>query len=311
MIFRLTPSARRAGLLLVGGALLFLFGCVPQEPQPSLQEQVSARDWVLIGGRVYVDNLDLDLHVGYDYFDDQTNTASMSLFDTSLVLMDQLDRYGTTWRFEEPSFDLDGEHSFNLSSYSNGFGQLVLSVNGLHGGTARPIVLQDLDDHHMLVTVRESYNSDEVYNYHYVSELLFKEGQGSLKVDTALREGYRYNGRWIHKLPDPMYDLTGTTWVLTRYNNGLSGNVYPNDTLQFISLSDYSVNGGLPRSYALNGLVGTPRLSLTLYGMPALGGDVMGQLLPSFIEDGEVSNAEFHDLFEVANTVTVWMERLD
>lgn len=297
------------------GALLcatwMLFGCVPREPVPSLQEQISNRDWTLVGGRVYVDNLDLDLHLGYDYFDEQTNAASASLFDTSLVLMDHLQRYQTTWRFEEPFFTLDGQHVFNLSTYVNGFGQLVMSANGLHGGTARPIRLWDLDDHHMVVTFRESYNSDGVYNYHYESELLFADGQGDLQVDTTLWDGYSYNGRWVGKLQDPEHDLTGTTWLLTRYNNGLSGNVYPNDTLHFLSLSEYAVNSGTPRNYALNGLVGSPRLSLTLYAMPALGGDVTGQLLPTFIEDGEVNNAEFHDLFDVANTVTVWMERLD
>ena len=104
--------------------------------------------------------------------------------------------------------------------------------------------------------------------------------------------------------------MSGTTWVVTRYNNGLSGNVYPNDTLNFISNTFYTINGGSNRSYSLSNVVGNNNKSLSLYSFTTLGGDYSGQVIGTFLNDSVINNSQFTDMFNVNNTVTLWMERI-
>ena len=162
----------------------------------------------------------------------------------------------------------------------------------------------------MKVSVRESYNSDNVYNYNYVSELIFQRENVTPIIDTSFIAGYDFNGRWIYTDPDPSTTLSGTKWVITRYNNGLSGNTYPNDTLHFFSYTEYTINGGVPRPYTISNVVGNNMKSLSLYSLTTLGGDYSGQVMSTFMSDGQINNTEFHDVFNVNNRVTVWIERI-
>ena len=268
-------------------------------------------EWVLVDGRVYVENLDRGHKNVYDYFDDTTNTASMSLYDPSIVLMDEIERGVTTWSFSGDTFLLNGEYIFYFEKHYNPYNDLILRPYGFAGGTSRPTIVVDADETHMKVSVRESYNSDNVYNYNYVSELIFEREDVEISIDTSFIDGYDYNGRWVYTDPDPSSSLSGTKWVITRYNNGLSGNTYPNDTLDFISFTEYTINGGLPRPYTISNVIGNNMKSLSLYYLTTLGGDYSGQVLSTFMDDGFINNTEFHDLFNVNNRVTIWIERIN
>ena len=306
----------RAVLLCLGAVIplcMVLFtGCRPMDPEEWTDpvDEVFQRDWVLIDAHVYVENTDIGQYHVYDYFDDTTSLSSMSLFDESGVLMDEIHQFQTTWYFNHDTMLLNGEHRFEMEHFGNGFGTLVLRPYGLFAGTARPIMVTGMDDHHLQVSVRESYNSDGVYNYHYVSELLFADGDGPLELDTTTWEGYTHNGTWRPMTGENSLQLSNSTWVLSRYNNGLSGDVYPNDTITFHNPVEYSISGGPVKQYRLNGLVGNPRMSLNLFDFTPLGGDYVGQVLPSAIDDGAIQSTSFHDLFNVSNSVTVWMHRL-
>jgi hypothetical protein len=272
---------------------------------------ILGREWTLVDGRVYVENLDRGHKNVYNYFDDTTNTASMSLYDPSIVLMDEIERGVTTWYFSGDTFLLNGQYIYYFQKQYNPYNDLILRPYGFAGGTSRPTIVVDADETHMKVSVRESYNSDNVYNYNYVSELIFENKSVRPSIDTSFIDGYDYNGRWIYTDPDPSSNLSGTKWVITRYNNGLSGNTYPNDTLDFISSTEYTINGGLPRPYTISNVIGNNMKSLSLYYLTTLGGDYSGQVLSTFMDDGFINNTEFHDLFNVNNRVTMWIERIN
>lgn len=267
-------------------------------------------EWTLIDARVYVENLDKGYKNVYKYFDNTNNTASMSLFDPSIVLMDEIEKGITNWYFSNDTFLLNKQYVFDFEKHYNPFNDLILRPYGLAGGTSRPITVVEADETHMKVSVRESNNSDNVYNYKYVSELIFERESVIPKIDTTFKDGYVYNGKWVYTDPDPSTVLTGTKWVIVRYNNGLSGNVYPNDTLDFISDTEYTINGGLPRSYTISNVVGNNMKSLSLYSLTTLGGDYSGQVMSTFITDGVINNTEFHDIFNVNNRVTTWITKI-
>ena len=50
--------------------------------------------------------------------------------------------------------------------------------------------------------------------------------------------------------------------------------------------------------------------SLSLDSLTTLGGDYSGQVMSTFMSDGQINNTEFHDVFNVNNRVTVWIERI-
>ena len=267
-------------------------------------------EWTLIDGRVYVENIDKGYKNVYNYFDDTTNIASMSLFDPSIVSMDEIEKGITTWYFSNDTFLLNNQSIFDLEYGYNPFNDLILRPHGFAGGTSRPTIVVEADETHMKVSVRESYNSDNVYNYNYVSELIFQRENVPPTIDTSFIAGYDFNGRWIYTDPDPSSTLSGTKWVITRYNNGLSGNTYPNDTLHFFSYTEYTINGGVPRPYTISNVLGNNMKSLSLYSLSTLGGDYSGQILSTFMSDGVINNTEFHDVFNVNNRVTMWIERI-
>ena len=265
--------------------------------------------WTLEDGRVYVENLDKGYKNVYNYFDGTNNVASLSLFDNSTILIDDIKKDVTTWCFSGDKFMLNSQNVYDFKKKYNQFNELIFEPYGLVGGTSVPMIIVDADDTHMKVRLRESYKSDTVYNYRYFSELIFKRVNVTPKIDTSYINGYNYNGRWVYTNLDPASPLVGTKWVILRYNNGLSGNVYPNDTLNFISSTEYKING-VAKPYTLSNVAGNNMKSLSLYGLTTLGGDYSGQVMSTFISDGVINNSEFRDLFNVNNKVTVWLNKI-
>lgn len=267
-------------------------------------------EWTLIDGRVYVDNIDKGYKNVYDYFDITTNVASTSIFDPSQVIMDGIEKNITKWYFSNDTFLLNNQFVFDFDYYYNPFNDLILRPFGLNGGTSRPITVLEADSSHMKISVRESYSSDNVYNYKYVSELIFQRENVPPTIDVSYKDGYTYNGKWVYTTSDDNSNMEGSKWIIRRYNNGLSGNVYPNDTLDFISNNKYTINGGIHRSYTISNVVGNNMKSLSLYGLTTLGGDYSGQIMSTFMDDGVINNTQFHDIFNVNNSVTIWVERI-
>jgi hypothetical protein len=263
-------------------------------------------NWVLSEARVYLENIDNGEKYVYDYFGGGVTEANTHIFGGYTgVTLDSIKQNYTTWFFQNGTFTLNGTDSWEYTDYN-----MTYSPIGLVGGTSRPIEVTHVDDESMTVTYHEAYGSNNGINYNYYSELTFvKAGVSCNDCQPSVGYGWVYGGVWNPSITATS-SLNGTKWVVTRYNNGLSGNVYPNDTLEFISNTYYTINGSSQRAYTLNGVAGNNMKSLTLYSFTTLGGDYSGQVLGTFIDDWVINNSEFTDMFNVNNTVTVWMERI-
>jgi hypothetical protein len=262
--------------------------------------------WVLVDARVYRDNLDNGEKDAFDHFGGTKFSSCMNMYGSAAVLMDSIHQNLTTWVFNNGTFTLDGTYQFPYTVYDN----RVWTPNGLAGGTSRPIEVTHINDISMTVRVHEAYGSDGTYSYEWFNELTFiKSGKNCNNCQPDVKYGYVYNGVWQNTTPATS-TLSGTKWVVTRYNNGLSGNVYPNDTLDFTSNTQYTINGGPTRNYTLSNVIGNNNKSLSLYSFTTLGGDYSGQVIGTFIDDWVVNNTQMTDMFNVNNTVTVWMDRI-
>lgn len=262
--------------------------------------------WILVDARIYRDNLDNDEKEVYDHFGGTKFSSCMNIFGSAAVLMDSIHKNLTTWVFNNGTFILNNTYPFDYTIYDN----RVITPIGLSNGSSRPIEVIKLDETTMTVNVHEAYGSDGVYNYKWYSELTFvKSGETCNNCVPGVKYGYTYSGIWDNTTV-PTQSLNGTQWVVLRYNNGLSGNVYPNDTLDFVSNTQYTINGGSVKNYSLTNVTGNNNKSLSLYSFTTLGGDYSGQVIGTFIDDGVINNTQMTDMFNVNNTVTVWIDRI-
>ena len=285
--------------------------------EQDLLEYATNHDWVLTNGMVYVENRDLYTKKVYDLFSGSRKTASMSLFDpTEVPIFDEITIYETTWNFTDGrNFIIDNQHEYYMQTHYNPYGQLIFRPYGFNGGTARPIVVQYIDGDMMKVITRESFNSDNTYNYKYFSELVFrKKGTGN-GYDASRIEGYEYGGVWQYNYGvtsnSANMSLEGTRWVISRYDRNLTP-YYPNDTLTFTSSNEYTLNQSLlKRRYSIYGVTNTNMSSITLYGLTTLGGDYSGEVLTQSISDGNINNSTFNSIWNTENEVNVWMKRIN
>jgi len=269
------------------------------------EHTVEGVTWILVDAKIYRDSEDGNKDV-FDHFGGTKWSSCLNMYGSSTVLMDSIHRDLTRWEFNNGTFILDGVHQFDYTTYDN----RIYTPIGLNGGTARPIELVRINDINMTVKVYEVSGSDGVTNYNWYSELTFvKAGEVCVNCVSDVKFGYTYGGVWQNTTTNTM-TMVGTKWIVRRYNNGLSGNVYPNDTLSFTSTTQYTINSGSVRVYSLSNVVGNNNKSLSLYSLTTLGGDYSGQVIGSFIDDWEINNTQMTDMFNVNNTVTIWMERI-
>lgn len=105
-------------------------------------------------------------------------------------------------------------------------------------------------------------------------------------------------------------ELVGTTWVLTKVVSGFS-TTYPNDTIRFVSNTNYTLNNGAVRTYTLSSSVGTTNKTLTLnFFQPFGGSHYSGQVGFYFVSDGSIVNAEFHNIQNTTSTLRAWFTKI-
>lgn len=108
---------------------------------------------------------------------------------------------------------------------------------------------------------------------------------------------------------DTLNDLIGTQWVLTKYVTAFAVE-FPNDTLDFISNNEYTLNGGTPRAYQLSNIPLSTNKELSIYFFVPFGGShYSGQVGQYFIDDGIISNVEFTDIQNTSMTIQAWFEK--
>jgi hypothetical protein len=102
--------------------------------------------------------------------------------------------------------------------------------------------------------------------------------------------------------------LVDTKWVITRYDTQNNTTVNPNDTLHFTDTDSYTINGGTERDYTLGIVMNEDKHTLTLYDCTTFGGTYTGRVLSTFVDDGEINNTEFTELYG-NDSLRVWIER--
>jgi hypothetical protein len=248
----------------------------------------------------------------YDHFGTNKNTSNMDIFVPSWLPIDNIIKDVTTFQLSTSGFFTLNDNQQYDYTYTEVKGlNSTIRVNGLENGSARVFSILKATESYMHVEAYLSQASDSQYDYDYYTILEFVKVGGSGVYETYKTPyDFVYSGVW-NATPQPnTNDMTGQKWVVTRYNNGLSGNVYPNDTLEFTSQNKYKINGSPLKSYTLTNVTGNNMKSLSLYSFTTLGGDYSGQVMSTFTTDGVINNSNFVDMFNVNNTVTVWMERI-
>jgi len=210
----------------------------------------------------------------------------------------------TTWKFTSSNqFVLDGSSTYNYNTNTNG----IFNVYGMENGSPRNIEVLNSTNDVMNVKVYESNGNDGVNNFTFYTVLTFvKVGYTGTVTEYTVPSGYSYSG--VVGNPSTATTLVGTKWVVTKYVQNFVTQL-PNDTLEFISTTQYTINGYTPRNYSLS-IVGNNNKSLSLYSFTTLGGDWSGQVQGTFINDWVINNALFTNMFVTTPDARIWVVRI-
>lgn len=297
-------------LVLVG----FLFSCEKEEPKPKVNNIVviddslydfTDIDWSLYSGRFYMENMSNGEKTVFNHFGNGKLISVLDPINGCDVRMDTIITKVTKWRFSSDKFILNGTDFYDFTHTNN-----TISVIGLENGSSRPITIVELNETSLTVIVHEAYGSIDGVNYRYYTTLTFiKKGETCDNCEPSAYYGYTYNGVVDNSLSNNT-NLTGTTWVVTKFYDGFSNN-YPNDTLRFINNGQYTINNGSVLNYTLSNVFGNNMSELTLYSFFTMGGDYSGFVPDGFVSDGQINSASFTDIFNTNNDKIVWMTRIN
>jgi hypothetical protein len=261
--------------------------------------------WELYSGRVYVKNLDNGSTFYYDHFSSIKNSSNLDIFISSGLPFDMISKGITNWKFTSSNqFVLDGSSTYNYNVNTNG----IFNVYGMENGSTRNIEVLSSTNDYMNVKIYESNGNDGTNNFSFYTVLTFvKVGFTGTVVEYNVPSGYSYSG--VVGNPSTATTLVGTKWVVTKYVQNFVTQL-PNDTLEFISTNQYTINGSTPRNYSLSSIVGNNNKSLSLYSFTTLGGDWSGQVQGTFINDWVINNSLFTNLFTTVPDARIWVVRI-
>jgi len=280
----------------------------PANPQTTVNNPANVNPigytWELYSGRVYVKNLYNDSTFYYDHFNPIKNSSNLDIFISSGLPFDMISKGMTTWKFTSSNqFVLDGSSTYNYNTNTNG----IFNVYGMENGSPRNIEVLNSTNDVMNVKVYESNGNDGVNNFTFYTVLTFvKVGYTGTVTEYTVPSGYSYNG--VVGNPSTATTLVGTKWVVTKYVQNFVTQL-PNDTLEFISTTQYTINGSTPRNYSLS-IVGNNNKSLSLYSFTTLGGDWSGQVQGTFINDWVINNTLFTNMFVTTPDARIWVVRI-
>jgi len=271
-------------------------------PQPT-NYSILGINWVLTEGRFYVENMDNGDLTYYDHFSSTQNQSTLDPVNGADVPFDTIIQDITTWNFGNTNFTLNGGNSYGFTSSGSN-----ISIIGLENGSSRPMIVLELTDTKLTVKIHEGFGSVNGENLNYFSTLTFlKQGETCNNCQPNVLYGYMYGGVITNTIS--VNDIIGTKWVVTKFYDGFANN-YPNDTLDFISGINYTINNGTPYNYTITSIFGNNMSELTLYNFYTIGGDFSGVVPNSFVTNGEINSALFTDIFNTNNDKLVWMVRI-
>ena len=105
-------------------------------------------------------------------------------------------------------------------------------------------------------------------------------------------------------------ELVGTRWVLTKVVTAFATS-YPNDTIKFVSNTNYTCNSGPLRNYQISAGVASTNKTLSLYYFLPFGGShYSGEVGYYFVSDGQINNAEFKNIQNTTSTIRAWFVKI-
>lgn len=274
---------------------------------------IEGTEWVLVNGRVYTENLTTGELTYYDHFDDNQTTSNLDIFGGSSVDVDIIEQNVTTWYLQDGIFTLGNGGTYDYTTHGSGSRTQYKLLGIPPYGSSRSLGILDFDENVLHVQIYESNESNHGDNYHYYTVLTFvKSGYSCPSCVYTSEFNYEYGGTVSLVSSDvPGHlQLTGTSWVITRYDNGMTP-VYPNDTINFNSGVSYDINGLNPNTYSLSNNTGNNLYNLTLYECVTFNGNYSGQVGLSFIDNGELNNLTMNGIFGTSGSINVWMERIN
>lgn len=177
---------------LIIATTLVLVSCKKEniEPNPQVPTEINQEirlygKWVLVGGSMYVENIETGKKTKYNHFGPGKTTSSLNCGGSEFAI-EVIELNTTTWSFYEPpmvpgfgNFVLNGDtqnpYGFNVTknNWTIMENPQSTSANMQMGGSARPIraTICDYSDSTVYFYVQESSN-DTCY---YISELKFKK----------------------------------------------------------------------------------------------------------------------------------------
>jgi len=263
------------------------------------------KDWVLVSGNFYYEDPQI-------YFNHPENSYLNPFYGPDCQF-DYFDVGITTWRFNITQFFLNGvlqSSEPNSGGINNQF--IYVGVDNGPNIITRTIEVINITSDRLEVKVGQI---GTLLGNPY-SILVFRSTTSITNQNPYVPFNYQYQGVLTIEGNNPnlsIDDLYGTKWVVTKFYNGF-GYDQPNDTLEFLTNGQYSINGSINnnRTYNVNTIVGNTSVNLNLNDFITMGGNNYSILTSNnFIDDGIINGSQIEDILNPNNSIKfIWMERI-
>ena len=279
----------------------------PSQIQNETYNSISSiinKDFLLDSAVMYFEKQATGLKYYYTHFDSIQKKSVLDPFYGAVIPFDSILQNKTSWKFLPGfKFQLNDGITYNYEPYRN-----INRIYGLENGSARPIEILHSEKNALVVRVFESFVTMNKEDYRFYNVLHFKEKGDSTKSTVFPSE---FNASYNGTLPLPTLpsnELIGSRWVI--YKVVKNFNTFNcSDTLTFKSRTDYTLNNGAVRNYTLQYITGTGMYSFSIYYCYTLGGSYSGQILPTFIKDGQINGLTMKNLYN-DEKIIVWMKQI-
>ena len=291
--------------------LFFLVGC---KKDTSVNEQIIGVNWILNSGRCYVDQLESPYaKTYYDHFGPNQQLSTQQAFDSLWLPIDSLKQHSTSWMFAS-RFVLNQLKYYDYEVSNERF----YRIYGLENGSARIAEIRFVNDRYCIVRSSNSYGNYQGKNITWFNELIFSaNGQSCSDCVSDSDYGYAYSGILPLNSTVPTnqpYPLSGTTWLLEKYQSGLFQETV-NDTLHFTGPLTYTINSSTDlKNYSLSSANSQGIRNFSLYELSSLPGVSIGwtaQIASNSITDGIIEAVTFSNYVDPNQQVTLWMHQLN
>ncbi len=307
MKFEFKYNQRILGLLII----VLLVGC---KKDSTVNQGIQGVNWILNSGRCYVDQLESPYtKTYYDHFGPNQQISTQQAFDSLWLPIDSLKQHLTSWMFAS-RFVLNQSKYYDYEVSNERF----YRIYGLENGSARIAEIRFVNDRYCIVRSSNSYGNYQGKNITWFNELIFSaNGQSCSDCVSDSDYGYAYSGILPLNSTVPTnqpYPLSGTTWLLEKYQSGLFQETV-NDTLHFIGPLTYTINSSsIVKNYSLTSANSQGIRNFSLYELSSLPGVSIGwtaQIASNSISDGIIEAVTFSNYVDPNQQVILWMHQLN